>query len=303
MQNIILPPKVKPNATIGLITPSSPMSPGRLELGIRYLEKRNFNVQIGENIYTSERFLAGSDQQRASDLMRFFADENIQAIMAICGGYGSQRILPYLDFEIIRNNPKWLTGFSDTTALQLGILSQTGLISCTGFTFRDLLSNPVDPLIESSLWSCIENAPYLIDRATPVHPGIATGTLIGGNLSCMMALFGTPYQPHFNHAILFIEDVWAEPYRIDSMLSQLELAGVFNQISGFIWGKFEQCNALQNPDTDGNIEDVISEWAHRIPVPMIKSFPYTHGGSRAVLPIGEDVVLNATVGRLEINRR
>src|SRR5690242_20588357 len=112
----VYPPPLKIGSTIGLVTPSSPMLPGRLEAGIAYLQNKGFKVKLGNHIHETHRFLAGSDESRAEDIMHFFADKEIKAIVATGGGYGSQRILPYLDYELIHNHPKWVTGFSDTTA-------------------------------------------------------------------------------------------------------------------------------------------------------------------------------------------
>jgi muramoyltetrapeptide carboxypeptidase len=111
---------------------------------------------------------------------------------------------------------------------------------------------------------------------------------------------GTPFQPNFKNSILLLEEVWSEPYKIDSMLSQLELAGVFSQISGLIFGQFERCDAQHFPDRDGTVNDIINEWSNRISVPCIKEFPYGHGDRRCVLPIGKEVVLDAEIGTLTI---
>lgn len=234
--HFICPEPLLKGDTIGLVTPSSPMQTGRLELGIRYLEQRGFKTKVGRHVHDADRFLAGKDSNRAKDVMDFFSDTNIKAIMATGGGYGAQRILPFLDMDLIRANPKWLTGFSDTTALQLGILSQAGIMTCTGFIFRDLDDGPVDALIEKTLMACLFGETYQINEGVSLIPGVVEGALIGGNLGCLMALMGTPYQPKFENGILLIEEVWSEPYIIDSMLSQLELAGVFKKISGLIWG-------------------------------------------------------------------
>lgn len=225
---MIIPAPLKPGDTIGLITPSSPMQEGRIELGIQYLEQKGFKTKIGQYVYEANRFLAGKDQDRAQDAMNFFSDPDIHAIMATGGGYGSQRILPFLDMKKIKANPKWLVGFSDTTALQLGVLSQTGMASCTGFTFRDLEKPALDPLIEKTLMACLTRECFEINEGVTVVPGIVQGPLVGGNLGCLCALIGTPYQSNFKKRILLIEEVWAEPYKIDGMLSQLELAGIFH---------------------------------------------------------------------------
>lgn len=291
--NYISPAPLAKGDTIGLVTPSSPMQKGRLEVGVRYLEQKGFNLKVGQHVHDADRFLAGKDADRAKDIMDFFYDPDVKAIMATGGGYGAQRILPFLDMEWIQANPKWVTGFSDTTALQLGLLSKANLITCTGFVFRDLDSDSIEPLIEKTLMACLSGEAWQINEGVSLIPGLVEGALIGGNLGCLVSLIGTPYQPKFEHCILLIEEVWSEPYKIDSMLSQLELAGVFKKISGLIWGQFERCDAQHFPERDGTADDVVTEWSARINVPCIKDFPYGHSDRRCVLPIGRKVMLNA----------
>jgi muramoyltetrapeptide carboxypeptidase len=224
--------------TIGLVTPSSPLRVGRLELGLQYLNAKGFKVKLGKHLQDSNRFMAGSDYNRAHDIMDFFKDESVKVIMATGGGYGSQRLLPLLDFDLIRANPKLLTGFSDTTALQLGLLTKANLTTFTGFGFRDLEEGGPDPLIERTLFSCLKNESYSIQEGNTAISGQAEGILIAGTLSLITALIGTPFQPNFKNAILLVEEVFAEPYQVDCMLSQLELAGMFKQINGIIFGQF-----------------------------------------------------------------
>ncbi len=232
--------------------------------------------------------------------MDFFLDSEVSAIMATGGGYGSQRILPYLDMDKIKVNPKWLVGFSDTTALQLGILRQTSIASCTGFTFRDLEKPNLDALVEKTLMACFMRESFEINEGETVIPGVVQGLLVGGNLDCMRSLIGTPYQSNFKKSILLIEDVWVEPYKIDGMLSQLELAGVFHDIAGIIWGEFEKCDAHHFSKRDGTVNDIIIEWSQRIGVPCIKGFPYGHQNRRCVLPLGKTILLDATKVKVKI---
>lgn len=286
--------------TIGLICPSSPMRAGRLELGLDYLEGKGFKVKQGKHIQDNKRFMAGEDEARAADIMHFFRDDAVKLIMATGGGYGSQRILPLLDYDCIRKNPKGLIGFSDTTALQLGLLTRANMPSFTGFGFRDLEEKGPDPLIERTMFACFNNEPYKVQEGNTAIPGKAEGILIGGTLSLITALMGTPFQPDFREAILLIEEVFAEPFQVDSMLSQLELAGVFQAVNGVIFGQFVFCEAKDHPERDGSIDDVVDEWTQRIQRPCLKDFPYGHGSRRAVLPIGKRVLLDADKGLVEV---
>ena len=292
--NYIIPSKLHPGDTIGLIAPSSPLQPGRLEAGTNYLSQKGFKVKPGRHLHDSDRFLAGTDSNRAADIMEFIRDPEIKAIMTVAGGYGSQRLLSLLDFDLIKQNPKIITGFSDTTALQLGLLKMSGLVSYTGFTFRDVDKPEIESLVDETLMRCLIGQSVTITEGVAVNAGKVKAPLIGGNLECLIALMGTPYQPDFRGCILLLEDVFSEPFQTDSRLSQLHLAGIFDHVAGVIFGTFSNCIAKHNPERDGTIEDVISEWSQKITVPTIKEFPYGHIDRRCVLPIGKEIVLDVS---------
>lgn len=275
--------------TIGIVSPSSPVLEHQLKSGIRFLEENGFKVKYGKNIFSHERFLAGKDDDRANDLMDFFKDPDIKGIIASRGGQGSQRLLPLLDYNIIKKNPKKLFGFSDTTALQLGLFKMCGLITYTGFT----LTAHISSLVKKTLISCLFDQKYIISKGTLVYPGFCQGLLLGGNLTLLTNLMGTPYFPDFHKNILLLEDVGVEPYNVDGMLSQLALAGIFDQVAGVIFGKFEKCKSKRSHRNNGTVEDVITEWSSTIKVPCIKDFSYGHGRQNSVLPIGEIVMLDA----------
>ena len=299
--NYVYPDPLKKGDTIGLITPSSPLMQGRLEAGVQYFENQGFKVKFGRHNNKCDRFLAGSDEDRAEDVMSFFSDKDVKALIATGGGYGSQRILPFLDYNVIRKNPKIVVGSSDTTALQLGLLKQAHLVSYTGFTCGDVHDQVLDPSIEQTLTSCLTNQSYRIEKGVGIRPGTVEAPLIGGNLECLIALIGTPYQPDFKNSILFIEEVRQEPYKVDCMLSHLDLAGIFDQVVGVVFCQFEKCLANYFPDRDGTIDDVINEWSSRLNVPIIKNVPYGHGSNHQyVLPIGGRVKLDANANLLSI---
>ena len=287
---------LKVGDTIGIVSPSSPASENEIKSGIKFLKENGFNVKYGAHIFSSERFLAGKDSERASDLMDFFGDPEIKAIIATRGGQGSQRLLPLLDYDLIKRNPKKLIGFSDTTALQLGLFKMSSLISYTGYTLTVHHSR----LVEKTLMSALLNEKYKISKGTTVYSGTCQGILLGGNLTILTNLMGTPYLPNFQNRILLLEDVGVEPYNIDGMLSQLHLAGIFNQVSGVIFGKFEQCKAKKAHQGQGTVDEVIDEWSSRLKVPCIKNFTYGHGRQNCILPIGGNITLDADNSLVEI---
>ena len=159
----------------------------------------------------------------------------------------------------------------------------------------------LDLSIEQTLFSCLTNQSYCVEKGIGVHPGIVEAPLVGGNLECFIALMGTPYQPDFKGSILFIEEVRQEPYKIDCMLSHLDLAGIMDQVVGVVFCQFEKCLANYFPDRDGTVDNVIDEWAKRLTVPVLKNFPYGHGSNHQyVLPIGGKVRLDANAHSLAI---
>ena len=284
---------------IGLVSPSSPFIPGTIECGIKLLEKNGFKVKFGNHINNSDRFLAGKDEDRAKDIMDFFKAPDIKAIIATRGGQGSQRILPLLNYDVIRAHPKRLVGFSDTTALQLGLLKNVGLVTYTGFT----LTIKPNELVEKTLIACLFGKTYQIKDGKTVCAGIVTGPLVGGNLTLLTTLMGTPYQPNFKGSILLLEDVGIEPYNVDRMFSHLDLAGVFDQVSGVIIGQFENCIDKNASQSHCTVEDVIHEWSMRLSVPCISDFPYGHGNRNSVLPIGGTITLDADKATITIHEQ
>lgn len=285
---------LKSGDTIGVMSPSSPFIPGAIDGGIRYLQEKGFKLKFAKHVNDADRFLAGKDPDRAQDFMGFIQDTEVKAIVATRGGQGSQRLLPFLDYDVIRANPKILMGFSDTTALQNGLFTKTGLISYSGY----VLTIEPNALIEHSLMSCLKAEPYHIYDGKAVHPGVVEGILVGGNLSLLCALMGTSYQPNFEAKILILEDVGVEPYNLDRLLSHLDLAGVFNQVAGIIMGEFDRC--VSRLSHEGTVDDVINEWTSRFKVPCLKDFPYGHGERRCVLPIGKKIKLDVDAGTVYI---
>lgn len=275
--------------TIGIVSPSSPVLESALEDGISFLKTLGFKIKLSEHVFSSERFLAGKDAERAGDIMECFINPDIKAIIATRGGQGSQRILPFLDYDLIQKNPKPLFGFSDTTALQLGLFKKTGLVSYTGYT----LTSHFDNLVKTTLSSAMFGKTYNISKGETVKGGNCKGILLGGNLTLLTNLMGTPYFPCFKDSILLLEDVGVTPYNIDGMLSQLALAGIFDEVSGVIFGMFEDCGSPTSQQSDGSVQDVISEWSSQLKIPCIKEFPYGHGNHNSVLPIGQLAHLDA----------
>jgi len=291
---VIVPVPLKAGDTIGIAAPASPVAEGELAPAVAYLERRGYRVVIGEGLYRRRRFLAGDDGERAAQLNDLFARVDIHGIFVARGGYGSVRVLEHLDWDCVRVHPKVFVGFSDTTALQLGMLVRADLVSFTGLALKvDVTDAGLEPDLERCLWSAVSGGGFDPVPVTSVGSvDGAEGILLGGCLSLVCTLLGTPFEPTFDGALLFLEDVGEAPYRVDRMLTHLRMAGVFDRTAGILFGQFHECRGT---DEDGSVDDVIEDLAQRVPCPVWRDLPYGHEKSRRVLPVG-------LPGRVEGNR-
>jgi muramoyltetrapeptide carboxypeptidase len=278
-----------------------------LDGAIAYLEKSDYQIKLGAHLRHKRHYLAGTDADRGSDLMTAFSDSSVQAIFCVRGGYGSTRLLDRLDYELIQRNPKIVVGFSDTTGLHLALYARSGLVGFTGaLAAIDLCSPQPDPFTTASLWRAITCTdplgpmPLDQDGITVIRPGRASGPLVGGCLSLLVSLLGTPYMPPLDGALLFLEDIGEAPYRIDRMLNHLRLAGVWSQLNGLILGQFKDCFTPENASSSPSLEELISTWDNELDIPIISGIPYGHFSRRLVLPLGVQALLNTQPLQLTI---
>jgi len=305
MNRIIKPPRLRPGDVIGICAPASPPgSPNSLEHGIRYLEGVGFRVKLGKNIFCQRGYLAGTDVQRASDVNAMFADKSVKAIFTVRGGYGSHRILPLLDYRLIKHNPKILVGYSDITAIQCALLAKTGLVTFSGPFVSVEMKRPLHGATEELFWSCLmspKSPPTMKnivrDRLSSSKGRTAEGRLIGGNLSIISALVGTPYFPSFNDPLYLFEDVGERPYRIDRMLQQMNLAGIFSCARGIALGNFSDC--LPEPGKPSlTVQEIFRDTFHNLRCPIISGIPVGHIKNSIPFPIGIRAHLNSSAGTL-----
>ncbi len=301
---LIYPPLLAKGDTISIVAPASPpMKPGVIRDAIARLTRYGFKIKPGQFLRERAGYLAGSDEQRAEDINAAFADPEVKGVFCLRGGYGSCRILPMLDYAAIRANPKVFLGYSDITAMHLAILVKSALVTFHG-------SNASSAFEPANLASCekillaghVPHAPVkLFERGRTQKaiktavPGRAQGRLIGGNFTCLLRLIGTPWQPDFRGAILFLEDTGEKAYRIDGMFTHLRLAGLLEQISGLVLGQFDY-------ETDKREQARITEFlpheAKRLGVPCVTGAPIGHFSGQIVLPQGVAAELDADAGRL-----
>ena len=298
---MVIPPYIRRGDLIGVVSPSGSFESERLRPGLAYLRNRGYPVRVGSAVYDRDRYLAGHDLARATDLNAMFADPEVRAIFAARGGFGAARVLGSLDYEAIRKCPKPLVGFSDTTALQLGIYARTGMVSYSGVTLcGDVSPSGMPEATETSLWNALTSGRYdAMAGVVALRGQTAAGRLLGGCLSVVASLAGTGYFPDTDGAVLFLEDVNEAPYRVDRMLTQLRMAGVFDRVAGVVFGQFEGCEPER--EEEGTMDDVLRDFSTSVVVPVFCGLPYGHGSGRRVLPIGLPAVVDGRRGTLQID--
>jgi muramoyltetrapeptide carboxypeptidase len=289
----IRPPRLKAGDTIGIAAPSGPFDKPLFEAGMDVLEQMGFAVHVPEEVFKREGFLAGPDEVRAGVLNALFADPAIHGIVCARGGYGATRVLPYLNWEVIRCHPKVFMGFSDITVLHWALLEKTRMVTFHGPMGTTLGKAPESfrALMRQAIMfnSPVDLAP---SGVTVLNHGEAAGPVVGGNLTLLCHLVGTPYAPHFDGCLLFIEDVTEAPYRLDRMLVQMTLAGCFEAVAGLVLGQFEDCGETEE------IHNVFMRTFGPLGVPVVAGFPIGHGVRNATLPIGLPARLTTQPPRL-----
>ncbi len=296
------PKKLKKGDLIGLIAPASaPEEPFKINSAVKYFESLGYRVETGENINKQLGYLAGSDEERLSDLHLMFKNKEVKAVFCLRGGYGSGRLLDKIDYKLIKNNPKIFVGYSDITALQMALFAKTGLISFAGpMPVIDFAEN-ISSFTEENFWKLLtSNAkPGRVnlpdgENLYKLSKGIAKGKIVGGNLSILTSLAGTPYLPDFKNNILLIEETGEVPYRIDRMLNQLKLANIINKTAGIILGTFTDCNELDPEKITLTLGEVIDHYFCNIDKPVVYNFKHGHIKDNLTVPIGIKVKLNAS---------
>ena len=275
-----------PGDKIGVIAPSRWLkSPQDLDLGIKYLQDKGLTPILGPNIFKKWRYMAGTVEERVSDIMEFYKSPDIKAIFCVGGGDGSQFLLPHLDYDTIKHNPKPIFGHSDNNALQLGIMAMTGQVEYSGFVLvYDFRSGRLEPITKQSLEQIFNGQKTIATGGECVIRGQCEGRLIGGCLSLFRNLCGTPYFPDLSGSILLFEDEAEPTYKLDLMLQQISQQKGFDQVRGIVFGHFEHCPVRR--EGDGNIHDIIAHFSQGRNIPIIKEFPYGHGIDHYVLPLG-----------------
>ncbi len=309
---LVKPKRLRPGMTVGLVTPASNVPEDQdLHAAMDLVRSLGFVAKPSANLFSRTQYLAGSDRQRADDLNAMFADTEVDAIFCVRGGYGSGRLLRYLDYDVIAANPKVILGYSDITAILNAIYLKTGLVTFHGpiaggnfsdYTYGQYSRVLVEPSANTRIGEPppFETRPGVVERQnrlTSIVPGVAEGPLIGGNLSLVVTLLGTPYEPEFEGAILFLEDVDEPPYSVDRMLTHLWMAGKLEQLAGVVLGKFS------DDDYDSNtfsMEQVLRDRFEPLGIPTLRGAMIGHIEDKTVVPLGVRARLDVGAGSLSL---
>jgi len=306
------PPRLRPGDTVGLIQPAGFTADlAGPQAAIEMIGAMGLVPKVGQHVYDRHGYLAGTDESRAADINAMFADPGVRAIFTSRGGWGSARALPYLNWDVIRANPKLLIGFSDITALHLAIAARGGFPTIhapnagnnwgpNGLdTFRRLAFDAALPFYQSSPGFGASLTPGRGGIET-FRPGRASGRLIGGNLTVMSTLMGTPYLPSFDGAILFLEDVDEPVYSMDRMLTQLSLGGVLRRLAGVVFGQCARCSAPGAASGSFTLSDVLNRHLRPLGVPAFSGAMIGHIANQVSLPVGVRAEIDADQGTIRI---
>ena len=310
------PPRLKAGDTIGLITPATYLTETQLREAIEQFAQLGFTVRYTPNMLVRKGYLAGTDQQRADDINRFFADDSIDGIICGRGGYGSARILPYLDYDLIKSHPKVFMGYSDITAVLYALYGKANLVGFHGpmgtsdyndFTtryFQQVLMNPRSSLTYENPEAELV-VPLTADGQEPATPtvvvdplvtlasGTAEGVLVGGNLSLVTSLCGTAYDVDLRGKLVFLEEVGEAPYRVDRMLTQLLLdPEKLPAAAGVVLGVFSDCEA-EDENTSLSLAQVLYDRLAGLGIPVLYGLSFGHIKQNATLPVGVRARLDA----------
>ena len=284
-----MPPSIQVGDTIAVIAPCSAAAEDKALKGIEYLRDKGFIVKTADNLFEQSGHMAGSDEHRISSFNEFWADKDVKALFCVRGGYGIQRILPKIDYDLISDNPKILVGYSDISALSSAILAKSGLITFSGPMVASDMGENFDTFSEELLWRILMGHP-LIDnpQEQPLvvyKKGYAEGNIFGGTLTVLLPYFGTSYVPDLEGAILVLEDVGENIGRLDRHFHHLRYQGIFDKISGLVLGEFNDCFPEEIDAIDG-LKSILDSALEGYDFPVVMNFAYGHIKKRVTLPIG-----------------
>jgi len=304
MTSAIKPPGLRPGDTIGIAAPAGAFDEDAFRRGIRRIQDASFRTFFRPDIFSRSGYLAGTDERRADEMNRLFADRTTRAIFCARGGYGSQRILPLLDAPTIRRNPKIFMGYSDITALHCYLHRVCGLVTFHGPLVTEFGAMGEDT--SRSVFRALANpAPWgelPSPRIEVLRPGKSEGILMGGSLSVFTRMLGTPYDPPTPGAILFFEDRGEKPYAVDRLFSHLKLAGKFDEARGLILGQFIPPQGWGGGEENyqAEVKRIVLDAVAEFRFPVLAHFPAGHFARSICFPLGVRAAINGERGTVTI---
>ena len=294
-QEFYWPPPLAPGDTVAVAAPASHVSREPWEAGVQVLQEWGFQVRCGSEVLKSRAWGAATDQLVARRFEELWLDPEVKAVIGVRGGYGSLKILPFLNLAALQHNPKRLVGFSDLTNLLWDLHRRLNLVTFHGPVVAQLADLTPEARENFYQWLVAPGPrPLAYPGLTVIHPGEAVGPLAGGNLTTLCHLVGTPFAPQFAGYLLFLEDHNEALYRLDRMLHHLLLAGVLDGVAGVVLGSFLNCGSH-----DGLLE-VFTTALAPLKVPVLAEFPLGHQPDNHTLPLGAWARLNAAAGSLTL---
>jgi muramoyltetrapeptide carboxypeptidase len=303
------PKRLKAGDTVGLVSPASiTYDPVLLDIMREVLAALELQMKLDPRALNRWGYFAGTDEERASSMNDMFADPDVDAIFALQGGWGSSRLLPYLDYGLIANHPKIFLGYSDITALLLALYARSGLVTfhgptgnstwnqfSVGYLRRILFAG--EALTMENPKDREDNLAQVKDRIRTITPGKARGRLAGGNLTVLSSIVGSDYLPDWSGHILFLEDTNEEIYRIDRMLTQLKLAGILQKVSGFVFGKCTDCE-VGSGYSSFTLEEILTDHFKPLGIPAFHGSMIGHVKDKFTVPLGIEVEIDAGLGTI-----
>ncbi len=296
---MIIPRAVAQGATLGVVAPAGVVKPDALDRGLALLRNWGFGVRVGEHVLARHRYCAGTAQERAWDLTRMVEDPDVAAVICARGGYGSVQVMRLLDPELFVRHPKLVCGYSDVAPLLGFIVARSGVVALHGPMVAIDFAKGVTARA-AARWQALlaaPAAPWSEPVPEAIAPGVATGPVVGGCLSSLVALLGTPYAVETDGAVLFLEDIAERPYRLDRMLTQMRLAGKLERVAAVVLGSFADCDGHE----EGNVAAaVFREFFADAPYPVVAGFPAGHLSENLPITLGVPLRVDADRKRVEV---
>jgi muramoyltetrapeptide carboxypeptidase len=301
-KKIVRPERLKKGDLVGVVAPAGPVDPDLLEKGLKTLRRKELKPLLGKYVLSRRGYLAGKDEDRAEDLMSMFANKDVKAIFCVRGGYGVNRLLPWLKPNIIRKNPKIFVGASDITLLLLYLYQKCSLVGFHGPMVAGNFGRYAMRKSKKQFFDLLTGQPegktMVSSQAHTLNPGVAKGEITGGCLTLLCRSLKTPFEVQTRNKILLIEDVNEAPYRIDGMLWQLKAAGKFRDVKGIILG--EMVNCFPKKSANGLPGQMYQEIFDGLSVPIVVNFPVGHGKEMWTLPFGVEATLDAGAKSIQL---